>query len=781
MRERLSLDRGWRFALGHAANAALDFDFARDRSLVKAGEARGAAGKDFDDAKWRQIDLPHDWAIELPLDPRGDKEVCDHGFVAIGPDHPEHSVGWYRRTFDIPKSDLGRRISVEFDGVFRDSIVWINGHRLGRHASGYTGFRFDLTDYLNYGGKNVLVLRVDASQWEGWWYEGAGIYRHVWLVKTDVLHVAPNGTFVTSKLRSGSAMVTIQTTVANDGDDDVKFTLESEIEGRHSKTNARIAPWASVELRQTIQVKNPRLWSCETPNLYAVKSSLSRKSARPVDRVETAFGIRTLRWDAKRGFFLNGKPVKIKGTCNHQHHAGVGTAMPDALHEWRLSKLKEMGSNAYRCSHYAVAPELLDLCDRMGILVMAETRRAGSEGEAIEQFEQMIRRDRNHASIVLWSIGNEEHSIQWAVAGERIGRAMVRRAHQLDPTRMVTAAMHDKGLDVGFANVVDVHGWNYMKVGDIEAFHKRRPNQPIVGSEESSLVTTRGIYADDKARGYVSAYDVRTPGWGMTAEKWWTYVVARPWIAGAFVWIGFDHRGEPIPYKWPCTGSHFGLMDSCGFPKDIYYYYKTWWTDEPVLHLFPHWNWAGSEGREIDVHCFTNCDEVELLVNDRSHGRKSVERNSHVAWKVIYEPGAIEAVGYRTGKRAESKRIETTSEPKRLHLFTDRDSIRADGEHVISIAVSALDERDRPVPTADHLVRFALDGPAQLIGVGNGDPSSHESDKAPMRRLFSGLAMAIVRAGRKAGTIRLTATSEGLEPAGVTISAKRAAVRPFVP
>lgn len=782
MRERLSLDRNWRFALGHAANASLDFEFARDRALVKAGEGRGAASPAFDDSRWQRVDVPHDWAIELPFDPKGDKELAEHGFRAIGPDHPESSVGWYRRAFDIPESDLGRRISIEFDGVFRDSIVWVNGHRVGRHASGYTSFRYDITDVVNYGGRNVIAVRVDATSWEGWWYEGAGIYRHVWLVKTDPLHVAPWGTFVTSDVREdGSALVTVRTQVCNHADTPAAFSLVSEIERTSVAATLQVDldAWEEREIEQRMVLEQPRLWSCEAPNLYALVTTL-RQGDRSADQVRTTFGIRTLRWDAERGFFLNGKHVKIKGTCNHRDHAGVGVALPDRLHELRVEKLKELGCNALRMSHYAAAPELLDVCDRLGMLVMAENRLAGSGPEVLGQFESMIRRDRNHPSIILWSIGNEEHTIQWSIAGERIGRTMLRLAHRLDPTRKVTAAMHDRGLGEGFANVVDVHGWNYINVGDIEAFHARRPEQPIIGSEEGSTVTTRGIYADDPGRGYVRAYDVRRPKWGSTAEAWWKFFAERQWLAGAFVWTGFDYRGEPIPYKWPCTASHFGLMDLCGFPKDLYWYYKAWWSEEPVLHLLPHWNWPGREGQEIDVWCYSNHDEVELLLNGRSLGRQAVPRNGHVEWKVVYEPGRLEARGYRNGKPAGTYVRETTGPAARLVLTVDRPAIRADREDVVSVTVSVVDEQGRAVPDAMDLVRFEVSGEGRLIGVGNGDPSSHESDKAPLRRLFNGLALALLQSTQTPGTIHLTATAEGLTPATIEIRTEPAPLRPAV-
>jgi beta-galactosidase len=766
MRERIQLDRNWRFALGHAADVSRDFEFARSRYLIKAGEGKGAAKPDFDDSAWRPVDLPHDWAIELPYDPAGDKELLDHGYHAIGPDHPGNSVGWYRKTFDLPATDVGRRISIEFDGVFRDSSVFVNGHYMGRHASGYTPFRYDITDVSNYGGVNVVVVRVDASLFEGWWYEGAGIYRHVWLGKNDPLHVAPNGTFVTTKLQKTSAEVTIRTRVINDSDARVIFQLKSSIHagaerqrrsGSTVKT-ATLAPWSEREIVQKIRISKPRLWSYDDPHLYRVRSELITRR-KVVDTFETTFGIRALRWDADRGFFLNGKPLKIKGFANHEDHAGVGVAVPDALHEIRLRKLKESGCNAYRAAHNCATPAVLDACDRLGLLVMAETRQAGSTPEALDNLARMIVRDRNHPAICLWSIGNEEHTIQWKSVGERIGRTMKSLVRKLDPTRMVTAAMHDRSSAEGFMNVVDVHGWNYIRVGNIEEFRKTNPKRPIVGSEESSVMATRGVYADDPDRGYCAAYDVKTPKWGSTAEAWWTFATQRAWFAGGFAWTGFDHRGEPIAYKWPNVVSHFGVLDLCGFPKDNFYYYQSWWSDpreRTVLHLFPHWNWTRHEGQEIDVRCFTNCDEVELLLDSRSRGRQSVVRNSHIAWKVPFERGTLEAIGYRNGKRVASTIRETTGDPASLHLTCDH------FRDVINVMVAAHDDAGREVPTADNLVEFAVTGPAKILGVGNGDPSSHEPDRATQRKLFNGLAACIVQLTGERGEVVVTATSKPL-------------------
>lgn len=797
MRQRLSLDRNWRFALGHASDASRDFEFARDRSLVKAGEARGAAGFKFDDSKWRVINLPHDWAIELPLVKKDDREHVEHGCFAIGPDFPQHSVGWYRRTFEIPKADLGKRISVEFDGVFRDSIVWINGHRLGRFSSGYTPFGYDLTDYLNYGAANVIAVRVDATQYEGWWYEGAGIYRHVWLLKTAPLHMVRYGTFVTTKLRRNSADVTVRTTVVNESDAPAEFKIQTRVTAQPKSPSQKnkiasaskgIVAYSpamrlnSSEQREFIQncsIKAPNLWSCDEPNLYQLRTTILQ-SKKTVDTCDTTFGIRTFRWDPRKGFFLNNKRLKIKGMCCHRDHAGVGAALPDRLHEMRMEKLKELGCNAFRASHYPHATELLDACDRLGILVMAENRLAGCSPEILDQLRTMILRDRNHPSVFLWSLANEEHTVQWSIAGERIGKTMGRLCRALDPTRKVTTAMHDKGLGVGFANIVDVHGWNYMNVGDIDAYHRKHPNRPIIGSEEASTVCTRGIYADDPDRGYVRAYDERAPKWGTTAEKWWKFFSERQWLAGAFVWTGFDYRGEPIPYKWPCTASHFGLMDLCGFPKDNYFYYKSWWSNEPVLHLFPHWNWIGQEGKPIDVRVFTNFKEVELFLNGRSHGRKSVDRNSHVAWNVSYEPGVLEAIAYRDGKQAASAIRATTSAAKQILLTADRSVLRADGEDVACVSVSVIDAQCRVVATASNPIEFRIAGAGKLIGVGNGDPSSHEPDKATNRRLFNGWCMALIQSNTSPGEIRVSARAPGVAGASIMVRAARSRLRPAV-
>jgi beta-galactosidase len=782
LRERLLADFGWRFHLGHANDPAQDFGYGQGRMFDKVGRLLALSRPAFDDTSWRAIDLPHDWAVELPFDEAA--ELNDFGHKPLGRNFRATSIGWYRRAFETPASDAGRRIALQFDGVFRDAIVILNGHLLGRNFSGYAPVRYDVTDLVAYGGRNVLVVRVDATGREGWFYEGAGIYRHVWVEKTAPVHVAHDGTFVTTEVVAGTATVNVATEVANDSDAATTCRVVlaivdagGRVVGSVASAPTAIPAWGTRVVAQRLSAAAPALWSIETPDLHVLNTTVE-VDGRAVDRDQTRFGIRTIRWDPKAGFFLNGAHVTLKGTCNHQDHAGVGSALPDRLHEFRIAKLKEMGCNAYRTAHNPPAPELLDACDRLGMVVIDETRFFSPNDEGVSQLERMIRRDRNHPSVIAWSIANEEWSVQGNDRGTRIATSLRRVVRTLDPTRPVAAAM-DSSYGRGVALGVDVHGVNYQRE-DIDALHRQFPALPIVGTETASAYTTRGIYADDAALGYVSAYDVRKPDYGATAEQWWSYFDARAFLAGGFVWTGFDYRGEPSPYRWPCISSHFGILDTCGFPKDTFYYYQAWWTGAPVLHLFPHWNWAGRDGQEIEVWCHTNMDSVELFLNGRSRGSQAVKRNSHVVWKVPYEPGALEARGVKDGKAALTARRETTGPPAKIVLTPDRGRIAADGEDVSVIQAQIVDAQGRMVPTADAEVTFAVSGAARIIGVGNGNPSSHEADKAEKRRAFNGLCIALVQASTRAGEIRVEATAMGLDGGTARIVAEQAALRAVV-
>ncbi|HTS11154.1 MAG TPA: beta-galactosidase GalA [Candidatus Limnocylindrales bacterium] len=796
LRERLLLDFGWRFHLGDADDASKDFAWGElhrggalfSKSLLEVPVLH----ERFDDSSWRSLDLPHDWAVELPF--RNIPNLQERGAHPLGREFPDTSIGWYRRVFDLSASDEGRRISFEFDGMFRNAIVLFNGHYMGVNFSGYAPYRCDVTDFANYGAKNVLVVRVDATEGEGWFYEGAGIYRHVWLEKTGPLHFAHHGVYVRSEVHSSAATVFVSMEIENETAKPAACRVVSHILDAAGKTvataesaPATISPFETrtVEARATIE--HPALWSLEERNLYRAVCSLENSGAA-ADRDSATFGIRTVHFDADKGFFLNGKRVEIKGTCNHQDHAGVGSALPDRLQYYRIERLKEMGCNGYRTSHNPPTPELLDACDRLGMLVLDETRMMSSTPEGLSELERMIRRDRNHPSIFLWSLGNEEPD-QGTPRGARIVSTMKELARKLDPSRLVTVAMNGS-WGKGISGVVDVQGFNYGYAGGakefphnggrIDEFHKQFPKQPSIGTETASDFATRGIYVNDPDRGYVSAYDVNFPHYAISVEDWWKVYAEREFLSGCFAWTGFDYRGEPSPYGWPCVSSHFGIMDTCGFPKDTYYYYQSWWTSQPVLHLFPHWNWPGKEGTEIDVWCFTNLDSVELFLNGASLGSKNVERNSHVQWKVKYAPGVIAARGMKDGKVVLVDKRETTGNPAKIVLRPDRLKIAADGEDVSVVVVEIQDAQGRVMPTASNDVRFKVSGAGRLIGVGNGDPSSHESDKGNNRSAFNGLCCAIVQSLKSAGEIRVDAASDGLAPASATITASAATVRPSV-
>ncbi len=782
-RERLLLDFGWRFHLGHANDPARDFGFGGGQSgnFQKTGTFLAASRSAFDDSDWKPVSLPHDWAVALPF--QNDPALSSKGFHPLGRAYPETSVGWYRLAFELPASDAGRRISIEFDGAYRETTVVLNGFYIGRHSGGYDPFSFDVTDFASPGGPNVLLVRVDATLSDGWFYEGAGIYRHVWLVKASAVHVKKWGTFVRAAVRPGVATLSIRTEVENHGTGPREVSVISTVLDPTGKAVAKaaaapmiIGEWGERTCEQQIVVKQPALWSLEARNQYRLLTEL-RSGGAVADRHETRFGIRDLRFDADQGFFLNGKPVKVKGTCNHQDHAGLGAALPDAVQHYRVRQLKEMGGNALRTSHNPPTPELLDACDELGMLVLVETRTLSSNPEGLAQLENMVRRDRNHPSVFMWSLGNEE-SVSTTDTGLRLLTALKRVAQQHDGSRPVTVPPMPFGrIGDGGLVVSDVMGYNYADP-QAEAYHAANPGVPVIGTENVSAVGTRGIYVTDPAKGHVGSYDPYTTTGRASAEGWWRFVSARPWVAGGFIWTGFDYRGEPSPYQWPNISSQYGVLDTCGFPKDTFYYYQSWWTTKPVLHVFPHWNWPGLEGQEIAVWVHSNLEKVELFLNGDSLGAKEMAKDSHLAWSVPYAPGVIEARGYAGGKLVLTARRETTRAPSRIAMRPDRHSIAGDGEDVVLFAVEVQDAQGRVVPTADNQISFTVTGPGRLIGVGNGDPTSHESDKGETRKAFSGLCMAIVQAAREAGTVTLEATSPGLEAASVSVASQPAPLRP---
>ena len=780
-RERLSLDLGWKFKLAEGGQVQAP------ESWQKAGDYRGGpASRAFDDTDWRTVDVPHDFVVE------GD--FLDEALFTgkePGAGHTSHGskvagVGWYRRRFTIPEEDSGRRMYLFFDGVFRDSRTYLNDYHIGTHASGYTSFWYDVTDVVEYGGENVLSVRADARRPEGWFYEGGGIYRHVWLVKTPALHVAPWGTFVTTELRREGgacvAQVRLETTVCDRRAETGPYHVVSIL--RRADGQSVAAARSSVPrpagtettVVQTIEIHDPALWRVEQPTLHVVETQIVADRGGG-DTVRTTVGLRQVRFDAEGGLLLNGEPVKMKGVCCHQDHAGVGVAVPDHLQEFRLRRLKELGCNAYRCAHHPPTPELLDAADRLGILVMDENRRLSSSPEDQAQLAAMIRRDRNHPSVVLWSLGNEEFQTQWLPQSVRITRTLQDLAHRLDPSRPVTLAVcfwnpalnktdSMDHLPLPCAHL-DVMGFNY--VGEYWGpYHERHPRQPTVVSEASTPSQTRGCYETDDPRGRLGWLDGRS-NWS-AAEDHWQRVATHPYLSGIFLWTGFDYRGEPSPHGWPVISSHFGILDTCGFPKDTAYYYRAMWRDEPLVHVFPHWNWPERQGQPIRVACYTNCSEVELVVNGTSLGRKPVAFGGHAEWpEVIYQPGAVEARGYRDGKRVANARVETTGPAHGLRVTVDRMRMAAGKRDGCVAEVAVVDREGRVVPEADPEIVFEVRGPGEVAGVGNGDPTSHEADKASHRRAFHGLCQAILRSGVEAGDLTLTVRAPGLLPAHVVV------------
>jgi len=785
VREKISMDRNWKFHFGDASDTKNDFNYNINYNLAKAGSARGCIAPNFNDSSWRTLDVPHDWAVEQDFVNIKDEGLQDHGFKAVGGLFPKTSIGWYRKTFAVTPADSGNKFNIRFDGVFRNCTVFLNGHYLGSNVSGYSEFSLDVSDYLNFRRKNVLVVRVDASQYEGWFYEGAGIYRHVWLEKYNPVHIAEYGTFVTSTVKENTATVAVETKVMNNGFARASNSLVYYIyDKNNNKVTGTLVEGVNVvngdfkKIQYQFKITDPLLWSLENPNRYKLVTLL-KQNDKVIDSTTTMFGIRTIVMDATKGLSLNGKPIKIYGVCCHQDHAGVGSALPDALQYYRVKLLKEMGVNAYRTSHNPPTPELLDACDELGMLVLDENRLIGTSTEYMSQFERLVLRDRNHPSVFMWSIGNEEGWIHGNDIGRRLAQTLIERQKELDPSRTCTYAADNGSNRTGINEVIPVRGFNY-RIPKIDEYHAAYPDQPVFGSETGSTVTTRGIYARDTIKGYVIDEDSTHPYWSSTAEEWWKPNAHKDWFMGGFVWTGFDYRGEPTPYGWPCINSHFGIMDMCGFPKNIYYYYQSWWSDKDVLQLSPHWNWpqapAGNAGDSIKVWVNSNADEVELKLNGKSLGKKLMAREGHLEWKVKYAPGKLEAFGKRNGKKLYAK-VETVGEPYQIVLTPDRTEINADGADVCVMNVTVKDNKGRDVATAMNNINFKAVGNAKIIGVGNGDPSSHEPDKYFdnnwQRSLFNGKCQVIVQSTDSPGDISFTASGNGLQPATVVVKAKK--------
>ena len=788
VRETIRLDDGWKFAFGNAADPKKDFGCGTEyfNYLTKANSIHneGPYAANFNDSTWQEVKVPHDWVTILPY---ADVASHSHGYKTVGYKYPETSVGWYRKTINIPASDLGKHIALQFDGIFRNARVWFNGFYMGTEPSGYATQVYDVTEYVNYGGDNLICVRADATLEEGWFYEGAGIYRDAWLMKSAAVGVAPFGTFVYADLKQPYDKVTIY--VETEVNNHSLTTQQCEVSHRLLDADGREvakSESSTIMLRAkqtlnsqllTLNLNAPHLWSPADPYLYKVETTV-KVDGRVTDVYETTTGIRDVEFDADRGFLLNGQPLKLKGVNMHQDHAGVGAAIPDALQAWRIKQLKKMGCNAYRASHNPMTPALLDICDREGILVIDENRLTGINEEHLRLLERMIKRDRNHPSVILWSNGNEEWGMENTIQGTRIAAAMREYTHLLDPTRHSTIA-NAGGREM--VKGLDVVGFNYIVQNDVDNQKKNNPTWKIVGTEETTGCGTRGWYfKDEKYPGrMVSLNRTMEQNYENIIERGWKFYDERPWAAGLFYWTGFDYRGEPNPLSYPAHDSEFGILDYCGFPKDEAYYLKSWWTDEPVLHIFPHWNLQGHEGEEVEVWAYSNCDEVELTVNGKKLGRQPMPRNGHLKWKAVYQPGRVEATGYKNGKRILTKTIETTKAAAKVVLKADRQQIAADGQDMAIVNIELHDQKGRFVPNACPVLTFCLEGDANIIGCGNGDPSylgSDHPDKQPCHTFsipaFNGRAQVLIQSGKLPSTVTLKCTADGLKYGLLTITTK---------
>jgi len=770
-----SLDDGWLFHPGDIVPPAV-IGHEESYQNAKAGVAQGAAAVSYDDSDWRALDLPHDWAIEAPVDRTAN--------VAQG--YRRRGIGWYRRPLALDPTWRGRYLELQFGGIATRATIWFNGIEVAHSYSGYAAINIDITPYARFGEElNTIAIRVDADAMEGWWYEGAGIYRHAWLAVRDSVSIVTDGVHANPvRSDSGDWSVPVTVELANIAADPTAVTVEARLldaEGRLLATGtvpAVASPLQTAIAGLTLPVSAARLWSPDMPTLYRVVTRVVR-DGKVADSRETRIGFRYFHFDPETGFVLNGQPTKIKGVCIHQDHAGVGVAVPDALIDWRVRRLKALGCNALRSSHHAPTPELLDACDRHGLLVMDENRNFNPSHDYLEQLEWLVRRDRNRPSVFMWSVFNEE-PMQGTEQGYEMVRRMATAVKRLDSTRPVTAAMNDGMFSpLNVSKAVDVVGFNYQ-THRYDRFHALHPEKPLTSSEDTSAFSTRGAWKTDLSRNIFGSYDKDAADWGATHREGWRAIATRPFIAGGFVWTGFDYHGEPTPLEWPSTSSFFGIMDICGFPKMAYHLHRAQWVDDtPLLELAPHWNWPDRVGDPITVLALTNVDSVSLSLNGRDLGTRKVDRLTMPEWQVAYVPGRLEAVGYRGGREVVRTAVETTGKGVALRLTPDRRIMSGDGKDTQPITVDAVDGKGRHVPIASDQVSFAIEGGA-IIGLGNGDPNDHDPEKGNMRKLFAGLAQVIVRADEGPGRLRLTASAPGMRPASLAIDRIAVPPRPAV-
>lgn len=785
--------------------------------LFVKGEQAGAEQADFDDSQWRKLDLPHDWAIEGPFDVK---------YNARAGGLPFHGTGWYRKHFTVPPQNSGKRVKLVFDGAMSLAKVWVNGTLVAERPYGYTTFFMDITDVVKAGEENVVAVRLTPEDLSSRWYPGAGIYRNTWIEYNEPVHFAQWGTFVTTPdVREDAAQVMVVTTVENHGGEAVEAALESVIvdpSGKKVLSRNRIVTikkGESKDILQLMDISDPVLWDIDDPQLYTLKSRVL-VDGEESDRYVTPFGIRTIEFSREEGFKLNGRYMKLNGVCMHHDLGPLGGAVNRRAVERQLEIMKSMGVNSIRTSHNPPSPEMLEFCDRLGLLVQDEAFDCWQMAKIPNGYNKyfddwyeddlrsMVRRDRNHPSVIMWSIGNEILEQGNEDKGWILANLLSEIVHDEDRSRPTTAGFnyYPAAIDNKLAHNIDLVGLNY-KPTKYKELMDRFPEMIVYGSETSSCVSSRGVYHlpiekyNTHESKQVTSYDLIGPPWAYPPDIEFMIQDQYPNVLGEYIWTGFDYLGEPTPYggrdnstngywnaDWPTRSSFFGAVDLCGFPKDRYYLYQSQWTGEPMVHLLPHWNWKGREGEEIPVMVYTNCDEAELFLNGKSLGKKikGVDKPLHIVdfkvwdgsdfytpcrlrWEVPYEAGELKVVAYKNGKAASEKVINTAGKPYRIELIPDRKEISADGMDLSFVTVRVVDRKGNLCPEADNLVNFEVSGAGSLKAVGNGNASTEASFQVPYRKAFSGMCMVILEAGENAGNISVKASSKGLRSASANI------------
>lgn len=774
-RRVFNLDKEWKFHFGEVVSDGRG-SHSDSYSKCKAGGVSGPGGINFDDSSWRELDLPHDYLTETDF---SRDNLISHGYKT-------RDNAWYRKTFRLDESLKGSHLLLDFEGIAVTAEIYLNGSLMGRSESAYAPLAIDITDRAWFGDRlNTLAVHIDGLSTEGWWYEGAGIYRHVRLYAKNQVHIANYGLFVKPLSPMPGCLNS-----APDADGSDKWTVDCQVEIENSSyvpANTRVKvellykeevitsgetycacgddtnAFANIKL----EVNSPKIWDIDTPELYSAKAYLY-DGDKLLDSYSDYFGFRSVGCDVEHGFLLNGRPFMLLGTCNHQDHAGVGTAVPDPIQYYRIERLKDLGTNSYRCSHNMPSSVILDACDRLGMVVMDENRRFETRPEVLAHAECMVKRDRNHPSVVMYSLFNEE-PLQGNETGKRIYNRMRSRVLKLDDSRILTGAISSGYLDPeGCSDSMDITGMNY-NIRDWSDFRRVFPNQPLIGAENNSAVTTRGCYKTDKANNVLSGFDEEAVPWGQTIRETWDALLKHPYVGGLFIWTGFDYRGEPTPFEWPSISSQFGIMDTCGFPKDSFYINKAYFTSKPLAHIIGHWNHKC--GDTVRIGAVTNQSETELFLDGKSLGRKSPDKskyecNNITEWNVDFAPGELKLVAYdENGNATAEDVIVTTGKPCKVVAERFRDVVYNDGSDAFIVNVHVIDAEGNIIPDANNLVHFDSDSSLKLLGVGNGDPNCHESDHAPYRSLYMGHCQAIFEPVGKAGAASIKVSAEGLESA----------------